>query len=191
MKKFKRAMEIGCGDRNSSELLHRTTEFDNIYLIEPNKILYHDVMNFVAPYENVAVGNFAIGKENGSERFYHFGYCSFLESSNSFLKTSCEPEALCYWVSYVNRNVETRTMSSIDLGDIDYLILTNQGSEMFVLDDMISRPQVIRTKYYCHNAKHWEYYNKVTAWMQQNGYQGNLLDRNEHGTFLHIEFVKK
>lgn len=189
MKKYKLGMEIGCGDRYSSLLVNRYEEFDKIYLIEPNNRLFKDMASAANPWENIVVGNFAIGPEKKFSTFYDFGYASFLEESDSFLKLSCEDNALDFWKIFAyHKNV--LTMDSVDLGDIDYLVLTNQGSEIFVLDKMVSRPSIIITKYYCHNAKHWEHYNKVTTWMAKNGYVGKLLDRNEHGTYLHIEFKK-
>ena len=189
MKKHKVAMEIGCGDRYSSLLVNRYEEFDKIYLIEPNNRLFKDIASAANPWENITVGNFAIGPEKKVSTFYDFGYASFLEEADSFLKLSCEENAVDFWKLFAYPK-HVMTMDTVDLGDIDYLVLTNQGSEMFVLDKMVSRPSTIITKYYCHNAKHWEHYNKVTAWMAKNGYAGKLLDRNEHGTYLHIEFIK-
>lgn len=189
MKKYKLGVEIGCGDRYSSELVGRFAEFEQIKLIEPNKILYHDIATAPNPHDNIVTANFAISELDGEDKFYGFGYCSFLHNASSFLNLSCEDDAFKYWapLSYF---VKCQKMSSIDKGDIDYLILTCQGSEMFVLEDMISRPQIIRTKYYCHNAKHWQHSNQITAWMMKNGYTGRLIETNLHNTFMHIEFTK-
>ena len=193
--KYGLGVEIGAGDRYSSELLNRAEEFEAVQLIEPNAILYHDIAS-ADKAENVSVGNFAIAENKrklylpGDKRsFYNFGYCSFLEGADSFLKLSCEDESFVCWQP-LKSLVRWEPMSKIDTGNIDYLILTCHGSEMFVLEDMISRPQIIRTKYYCHNAKHWEYYGQISKWMGTNGYIGTLLETNQHHTFMHIEFKK-
>lgn len=182
-------MEIGAGDRYSSELLGRFAEFDEIRLIEPNKILYHDLATAPNPHDNIITANFAISYLNVDQYLFNFGYCSFLAAASSFLTNSCEDDAYKFWEP-LRSTVKCERMDKIDNGEIDYLVLTCHGSETFVLDYMISRPKIIRTKYYCHNAEHWEYYNNITAWMGKNGYTGHLLERNQHGTFMHIEFVK-
>lgn len=190
MKKYKLGMEIGAGDRYSSELISAYNDFEQIKLIEPNSILYHDLASAPNPHENISVGNFAIDSTYGVSEMYCFGYCSFLSHANSFLKLSCEEDAAEYWKS-LKTLVNAKRMRQVDSGEIDYLVLTCQGSEMFVLDDMISRPEIIETKYYCHNAKHWEYYNQISVWMAKNGYVGNLLDKSQYDTYFHIEYRKK
>lgn len=189
MKRYKLGVEVGAGDRYSSELLNRAAEFEAVQLIEPNAILHHDLAS-ADKAENVSVGNFAISDFEGNDKFYNFGYCSFLHNADSFLTLSCEENAWKYW-KLLSNLVQSKKMSSIDVGNIDYLILTCHGSEIFVLEDMISRPQIIRTKYYCHNAKHWEYYNKISKWMGENGYSGTVLETNQYQTFMHIEFKKQ
>lgn len=189
MKKYKLGVEIGAGDRYSSELIGRYEEFDQIRLIEPNAVLYHDLATAPNPHDNIITGNFAISDFDGKVGLYHFGYCSFIFASHSFLELSCEQGAWTFWEPMCS-DVKCTKMSKIDNGEIDYLILTCQGSEMFVLNDMISRPKIIRTKYYCHNAKHWAYYNQISNWMNINNYTARLLEINQHSTFLHLEFSK-
>jgi len=196
MNKYKLGVEIGCGDRYSSELYGRWNEFEQIQLIEPNEILYHNISSAPNPEENISVGNFAIAENKrklylpGDKRpFFNFGYCSFLQEAESFLKNSCEDESFNFWQP-LKSLVNCKTMSEIDSGQIDYLVLTCQGSEMSVLEDMVSRPKVIRTKYYCHNAKHWEYYNQISTLLAKYGYTPNLLDRSQYSTYFHIEWTK-
>jgi len=190
MNKYKLGVEIGCGDRYSSELYGRWNEFEQIQLIEPNEILYHDISSAPNPEENISVGNFAISDNSAEEQpFYNFGYCSFLSKASSFLKLSCEDSAPDHWFD-LQTMVKCKKMGQIDCRDIDYLVLTCQGSEMFVLNNMVSRPKVIRTKYYCHNAKHWEYYNQISTLLAKYGYTPNLLDRSQYSTYFHIEWTK-
>lgn len=197
MKKYKLGVEIGAGDRYSSELLDRKEEFEEIHLIEPNKALYESFYHVGTHFDNIRVFNFAVsnyssieGMGCSDEAFYNFGYCSFLRCASSFLKLSCEDNATEYWRPLLQM-VKCKRMNEIDKGNIDYLVLTCNGSEMFVLDDMKSRPSIIRTKYYCHNAKHWQYYNQVSAWMDNNGYKGKILDRSQYSTYYHLEFQKQ
>ncbi len=197
MKKYKLGMEIGCGDRYSSELLNRAEEFEAIQLIEPNPILYKDISSAPNPHGNISTGNFAIAETkrqlyplNSNRYFYNFGYCSFLQEANSFLQLSCEEESFNFWMPF-RILVKCSSMAQIDKGDIDYLILTCHGSEVAILEEMVSRPQVIRTKYYCHNHKHWQYYSQITMWMAKNGYVGTLLEKSQYDTYFHIEYIKK
>lgn len=190
MKKYNLGVEIGCGDRYSSELINRGEEFCSIKLIEPNPILYRDIASAPNPYENISVGNFAITKECREEDMYLFGYCTFMESANSFLQLSIEENGLRNW-ALLKKKVRCFAMDFLDKGGIDYLILTNNGCELDVLNFMVSRPEIIRTKYYCHNQKHWQYYNQVTAWMDKNGYIGRVTEMSQYGTFLNLQFERK
>ena len=185
---FNYAVEIGAGDSSTSILLK--SNFDKILLIEPNKLLFNDLNNFINQNNlEIETKNIAISNLNNEQNLFNFGYCSFLEGKPSFLKLSCEDGAEEYWKPRISK-CECRNFSNIDNGNIDYLVLTANGSELDVLENIISRPQIIKTKYYCHNQQHWLYYNQISFWMQVNNYKPNILYTNTYQTFFEIDFIK-
>ena len=195
--KFKFAVEVGAGDRASSILAknswfidgHHPYKADKSILIEPNPILFKDLTVFLTPLRDFRVINTAFSNKTGWSKLLLFGYCSYLVGKPSFLNLSCEADAENFWdgISY---DVYTQKFSSFDNGEIDLLVLTCNGAELDILENMTSRPIIIRTKFYAHNAKHWEYYNKIVNWMKANGYQSNVLDTNQHRTFFDVEFIR-
>jgi hypothetical protein len=186
--KFNYAVEIGAGDSSSSILLKSSS--DKILLIEPNKLLFDDLNNYIIHNQlDIGIKNIAISELNHEQNLFNFGYCSFLEGKPSFLKLSCEDGAEQYWKPRISK-CECINFNNIDNGNIDYLVLTANGSELEVLKNIISRPQIIKTKYYCHNQQHWLYYNQISDWMQVNNYKPNILRSNTYQTFFEIDFIK-
>lgn len=187
---FNYAVEVGAGDASSSFLLKNYNKFNKILLIEPNGLFLKDLDNYIlkngikADLKNIAISN--VNEEN---LFFNFAYASFLKDKPSFLKLSCEDNAQDYWLPLAS-NCKCVSFDLIDDGQIDYLVLTSNGSEFDVLSKMISRPKVIKTKYYCHNSKHWLYYNSVTEWMRKNNYNYNIVNTNQHNTYFEIDFIK-
>lgn len=193
MKKYHKGVEVGAGDSYSSQLLKRKDEFEFLWLIEPNNILFEDLSkslgHFKIKQDRVYLMNAAASNSSENKELFNFGYCSYVEGNESFIKMSCEPEAETFW-----KPLKTKThcfkFGDIDEGDIDYLVLTCNGGEMDVLNQMKSRPEIITTKFYCHNGHHWAYYNQIARWMRQNNYGGNVLEKSMYDTYFHLEFTR-
>ncbi len=100
-----------------------------------------------------------------------------------------EGSAESFWAPLL-QDVVVYDMNKVDDGTIDLLVLTCNGSEMNVLSRMRSRPVRMVTRYYCHNERHWEYYNRIGAWMAMNGYTHRVRESNQHGTFFHVEWTR-
>ncbi len=187
-KVIRRALEIGAGDSYSSELISYGSHVETVELWEPNYILARDLLDKASG--NVITHFAAIGDFTGKADLYSLGYSSYLAGAPSFIALSVEegsPER--FWAPLV-QDVFIYSITDIDHGDIDLLVLTCHGSELAILNKMVSRPVCIRTKYYCHNHRHWEYYTQITHWMAKHGYTHKVLETNQHGTFFHIEWTK-
>ncbi len=63
--------------------------------------------------------------------------------------------------------VPTMPFNLVDDGEIDILNLDCEGSEWFVLVNLLSRPRIIQIELYPEN----HYAKQIKAWMQDNGYQ--------------------
>lgn len=199
-KTFKNAVEIGAGDSYSSILL-RFTDAEKVTLYEPNPVLFSDLNEKVRPktlspwappHESLSAMPCAI---IGSSMdvglgacLVKMGYASSLTKYPSFMNLSLEGESDECW-NPLKETVPCLRIDQIDDGSIDLLVLTIGGGEHLILKHLVSRPKIILTKYYCHNAAHWEQANKISAWMLENNYSYEVLQRNEHGTFWFIRWI--
>ncbi len=187
---IKRAVEIGAGDSYSSDLLSYSSHVARVDLYEPNAVLLEDLTRGAAGLDNVNVYGLAISDQSYEGSLYTLGYASYLSGALSFMRLSVEDGGDVSFWSALKQRVSVVDIRSVDHGDVDLLVLTCQGSELGILNVLRSRPVEIRVKYYCHNGKHWDYYNRITDWMAREGYQGKVLDRNEHGTFFSLSWIK-
>lgn len=187
--RYNHVVEIGAGDSASSRGLPMMTHADKVTLYEPNSILWKELNHAAAGMDNVSVVNAAVSDGSEFVRLYHVGYASYVEKSPSFLGTSIESEGAQFLFPLL-REVRAVSVGVAIPSDVDYLILTANGSEYEILLGMKTRPAIIRTKHYCHAAQHWFVYNQIEGWMKANGYVGRLLESNQHQTFLHIEWKR-
>jgi len=187
---FNYGVEVGSGDSFSSILYKNTGLYKSILLIEPNKLLFKDLKEKIVE-NNVHANLLNVGISSISNEidFFNFGYCSFLRGYPSFLKLSCEEDAENFW-QMRSESCNCINFSIIDNGNIDYLVLTCNGAELDVLNNMTSRPKIIKTKYYCHNHLQVYFYNEISKWMRLNSYSGKLIKTNRYKTYHEIDFIK-
>ncbi len=115
---------------------------------------------------NVTLHHAAISDKAGFAKFYERNASSFLEGVTSPAKVNDryeEAEKDVY-------TVPTITTDMIDPGNVDLLAADVEGSEWFVLQNLISRPTVI-----CLETHGNAYVNpnlgKINLWMINNGYR--------------------
>lgn len=189
---WRHVMEIGAGDRASSQALVDDTwrAAGRITLYEPNEILWRDLVKAhdILPDARVQVLRAAVAATSGYADLIHMGYASYLEGAPSFLATSVEPEGQAFWAP-LRAEVVLRRMRDIDDGTVDLLIVTTNGLDREIIEDMVSRPREIRTKVYAHNATQSVVANEVTRALTARGYRGRVTDRNQHGTHLAISWT--
>lgn len=196
LKSITRLVEIGAGDSWSSQgvaLLRDLSPTCRVDLFEPNSILCADLAESLEGLSkinpNVNVYGLALSDLSYEGNLYHLGYASYLAGAQSFIRQSIEDEGEQFWHPLV-RPVKVVDVRVYDHGDIDYLVLDCGGSELDILNVLRSRPKIIRTKFRCHNARHWEYTNEIIRWMGINLYQGSTLESSPYQTFFHIEWTK-
>lgn len=65
--------------------------------------------------------------------------------------------------------IESILFSDIDSGDIDVLCVDTEGSEWFVLQNLVSRPKIITLE--THGLRYINpFFKEIFLWMKENGY---------------------
>lgn len=187
--RYRHVVEIGAGDSHSSEGLRWSTHADHVSLYEPHQLLWGDLIRAAAGMDNVTVHQSAVYDPGFACPLYHMGYASFLQGVPSFLATSVERDGEKWWAPLA------RPVPIVCVGDAipvetDLLILTPNGAEGLILQQMVARPKTIQTKHYLHNARQWQVaQNDVFGWMQRNGYRGRETASNQHRTHLAVTWT--
>ncbi len=190
MTRYKHVVEIGAGDSVSSQGLAASPYADKVTLYEPNRILWTDLARAALSMSNVKVINAAVWSPTPTTLLYHLGYASFVHGAPSFLATSVEPGYEEWWAQ-LGKTVPAVSVSDAISSDTDCLVLTANGAELLILQQMLARPSLIRIKHYCHTAPQYDERNKVWGWLQGQGYGGGILESNQHATFFHTEWKLK
>ncbi len=178
-------VEIGAGDSHVSRGLRlaRLGAARHVTLYEPNPILRADLEAACVEVSIVSVRPEAVTPVFAP--LYLLGYASFLHGAASFLGTSVEPGYERWW-GKLALEVPCTKVDRMDGGGIDYLILTMGGGEIAVLERLLSRPSVIETAHYVHNAAQVADAQAAWGWLQRNGYTGEVIETNQHRTFNRI-----
>lgn len=195
IQRYRHVVEIGAGDSYSSQCLSWATHADKVTLYEPNTLLWADLNRAAAGLPNVEVSRLAVGNATGIAQLVHMGYASYLIGAPSFLNLGVRekhPELnVEAWMRPLARGVVATSAAQVDKGDWDYLVLTNNGAEILVLDKMKSRPEVIRTKHYMHNKDQCLYAKTMFNWLYANKYKARVLETNTYNTFYHLEWQRE
>lgn len=178
-------VEIGAGDRHVSRGLRLATlgAARHVTLYEPNPILRADLELAAAELPIVSVRPEAVTSVFAP--LYLLGYASFLHGAPSFLGTSVEPGYERWW-GQLAIEVPCTKVDRMDGGGIDCLILTIGGGEIAILERLLSRPSIIETAHYVHNAAQVADAQAAWGWLQRNGYKGEVVASNEHRTHHRI-----
>lgn len=191
---MKKIYEIGAGDQWSSQVInflkHQPQASIEAWLYEPNPVLYTDLLRSAGQVRNLHMMHTAVHTHDKGDWCYNLGYASFMKGARSFISLSYEENAEEYLKS-LRTFVPTITMQQIDPGNIDVLVLTNNGGELDVLSGMSSRPEFIYTKHYVHNEKQTRYYAELGGWLKGNRYVSRTLEMNKYCTFVHLEWRKQ
>lgn len=192
---YRHVMEIGAGDRYSSEALPIALngQARKVTLYEPNILLASDLGLYLdgcrPPSVDIRLHQMAVASATwGQLDFYHMGYASWALGAPSFMRTSIEPEGLDYLGPLV-RKVTGVEAGKVVTEDVDLLILTCNGCERYCLESMEQHnrwPQEIRTAHYIHNHAQSEEAGHIWRMLSQRGYQATVTAQNQHRTFARL-----
>lgn len=185
-KHYNHVVEIGAGDSYSSLGLSMLKSSEKVTLYEPNRLLYANLAKTMEGRPFLTVHPWAVARV-GMEAtpLVYLGYASYLLGAPSFVKLSIEENGED-WLYPLTKNVRLVSMEEIDSGDIDYLILTNNGCELPVLQSMKSRPEIIHTKHFIHNHVQGGQSGLICNWLHERGYRAQVLETNRYQTFHHL-----
>jgi len=192
--KFNNALEIGASDAEGSFVLKHYSNFERATLIEPNIILFRDLMEKTSNLKNIIIKNCAISDYSGREKLYHIGRSSFLKNSNSFLTLASKspwngslPE---YYLSKLSSSVEVVDIKLFDHNDFDFISICCNGSELSIIKNLITKPKFLRCTFHFQNAEQCQYSQSILTLLKEYNYEMINLIQNETKVFADIIFKK-
>ena len=144
-------------------------------LVEPDPKSIAAIREFFRDYNNVKLLPYAV--------YDHHGVLELVQrNASTFVST------LPYSPAQINDNyhiqkedtftVECRKFDELDDGSIDLLSIDTEGSEWYVVKNLVSRPLVISVE--THGKSYLNpFFNEITGWMAANGYERWWLDKTD------------
>ena len=181
--------EIGVGPANSC----RSKQFwgrSECHLFEPVPSFHEVLEEEASSFENVHVHNVAIYKEERIVTFVENGGLSFIEGIDSPLVQSYTAKRRQeHNPSLFPRiKVQAKTIKSYDKGNIDVLLMDMEGSEWYVLESLVSRPNFIAIETIVGRYKN-SHMAEIENWMASNDYIVLVRSRDEQDSFYVKRFI--
>lgn len=159
--------------KNYSRLEQQVKDNKKVILVEPLPKCIENIKFYIGNKDNVILYPYAISDKNGKTIIYNEGASAFINevrgkapcNSNNYYDT---PESRKIQESEIIE-VETVTFDKIDSGDIDVLFIDIEGSEYFVIKNLVSRPKIISIESDYQNYIN-PYLSEIENWMKQNNY---------------------
>jgi len=180
--KIRTVCEVGTGGDTAvhqSRNLHEIS--DNLILVEPNPKSFATLNFNFGNNPKFKLYEAAISSRSGVGKYYNWLHDS--ENASGFIEGQESPMMVNhgYVPNDTKDSIEVKFLkfSEIDDGKIDILFVDTEGSEWFVLRDMISKPKIIAIethggmKYLNPNL------NLIQAWMTTNGYVPVAKDESD------------
>jgi FkbM family methyltransferase len=167
--------EIGVNYPHLSQVLTQADVCDKIILIEPEPDCYRAIQEYLDERptlkKKTELFNVAIDLNPGRVKMIQTGMGCQSSCLKKIPKTplkSKQPNR-----HFQEIEVFAVPFSSIDPGNITHLYIDTEGAEWFVLQDMKSRPEMIKLE--MGNPKHFvryqnPYFNHIMVWMKLNEY---------------------
>ena len=144
-------------------------------LVEPDPKSIAAIREFFREYSNVELLPYAV--------YDHHGVLELVQrNASTFVST------LPYSPAQINDNyhiqkedkftVECRKFDELDDGSIDLLSIDTEGSEWYVVKNLVSRPLIISVE--THGKSYLNpFFTEITGWMAVNGYERWWLDKTD------------
>ena len=144
-------------------------------LVEPDPKSIAAIRHYFRDFGNVSLLPFAV--------FDHHGVLELVQrDASTFVST------LPYSPAQINDDyrirkedtfaVECRTFDELDDGTIDLLSVDTEGSEWYVVQNLISRPLVVSVE--THGKSYVNpFFKEITGWMAANGYERWWMDKTD------------
>lgn len=165
--------EVGIFRSDCIHSLPLRTDETKMILVEPNPTCFQEVYNALKNYPNMEFHQKAVADTKGFIKLYNrpdkhgqdaSGFIEGLSSCPAIVNDGYvidEKDAII---------VESILFSEIDKGDIEVLCVDTEGSEWFVLKNMISRPKIISLETHGRNYRN-PFLKEIIGWMLENKYK--------------------
>lgn len=176
--------EIGAGNPFVCKSINDNE--NECWLFEPNSSIYKELVETLKNKNNIKIFNCAIGDYDGKIKLY-------LDGNNSFIEGVTSPKVQNSSTQEISQlkteEVECKTLSNFDNGDIDHLLLNMEGAEWFAIKHLKSRPKQITVKFQLMDKTYINpYYNEIVDWFAKNRYTLNIKQEiGEDWTFIRVD----
>ena len=168
-----------------------------IHLFEPNKIFYKSLVDRFWLKDNVKLYNQAIAPQSNGEKFYVYGYASYLKGQSCLANShrDLDGNIADYDKLLEPLSIFVPTLAVSEFVKIvdenTYLSLNCNGAEDEILPKLIKLPLIIRICIYAHHADHWMKANRRLQILNNLGYTNATRKSNKLSTFFELEFARK
>ncbi len=156
--------------KNYCRLEEQANDNKKIILVEPLPRCIENIKTFIKNKSNITLYPYAVSNHNGETLIYDQGAATFIDEVKGNT-----PRDIFWPHSDLNNStkIQTVTFDKVDPGNIDVLFIDTEGSEYFVLENMISRPKIIAVEtHFEENGKSYlnPYLDNIKQWMSNNQY---------------------
>jgi len=144
-------------------------------LVEPDNRSIAAIRDFFRDYPNVTLLPYAVYEYHGTLELVQ-------RNASTFVST------LPYSPAQVNDNydirqedtftVECRKFDELDNGSIDLLSVDTEGSEWYVIKNLVSRPKVISVEMQGKSYVN-PFFKEISAWMEKEGYEKWYMNKTD------------
>ena len=172
--------EVGVYVPKDSKILGLALKGLRCTFVEPEAGAFSQLVEAAGHLKNVCLVNAAIAQVEGSVTLVKAGASSFLQGieSPAIVNDGLTEE------SARTEQVRAVTFDTIDDGSIDYLRVDTEGSEWYVIENLVSRPDVIVLELF--GKRYLNPHSKqLRRWLKEHDYLPVLMDRSD------VVFFKK
>ena len=145
--KINNIIDCGANEGKYTDFLMKYFPNSNYFLFEPNKVLFHSLMNKFENKKNIKIFDFGLSDENATVKFYETDY----HGLSSLYERKHEIREKKFLNFKSNNLVKVKTFESLNLyQNIDILKIDVEGAELKVLNgfkDKILNVKVIQFEF--------------------------------------------
>lgn len=168
-------VEVGVWHPDTSNVYQYIQDGKRTTLIEPDPDSIKLIKTEFGDKKNVTLHEVALCDFNGEVELYQRGSSTFvgvLSSSPALVNDNCDLKQTDKFTA------KAKLFSEIDDGTIDLISIDTEGSEWFVIKNMISRPIVISIE--THGGMYVNpYIDDLLKWMHKNNYRLWYKDKSD------------
>ncbi|MFK5855728.1 MAG: FkbM family methyltransferase [Bacteroidota bacterium] len=177
--------EVGVWHPHTSNIFNYIQDGKKTTLVEPDPDSINLIKSIFGSKKNVSLYEVALCDYNGDVELYQRGSSTFvgsLPSSPAIVNDNFNEDQPDKFVA------KAKLFSEIDDGTIDLISIDTEGSEWFVIKNMISRPKVISIE--THGGIYVNpYIDNLKKWMLENNYQLWYKDKSDSVYILQNVFT--